>query len=196
MTKEWNCPNCGAQKLTGEFCGNCGTKKPTLILFYCEKHSKFVDTKFCPDCGEQAKAIEIILKEKSSWRDNNYFTEGYFELESPNLSDEELKKILGFTMIEKPWRYEKTWLDAYQRAKFSSTDGFTDWQLPSVKELETVYKILKFYGLETSGLRKGNDTSFWSYTTKDSDRAWYVDFGSGYVGYGDKSLTISVRCVR
>lgn len=196
MGKEWNCPNCGAQKLTGEFCGNCGTKKPALIWFYCEKCRKFVDTKFCPDCGEQAKAIEIILKEEKSWRDNKWGTEGYFKLESPNLSDEELKKILGFTMIEKPWKYGKKWTEAYTLARCSDTDGFTDWQLPSVKELETVYKILKFYGLETSGLRKGNSTFFWSYTTKDSDRAWLVNFGSGGVICYNKSSTSSVRCVR
>ena len=46
----WECPNCKKQ-VNGNFCPDCGTKKPEKA--FCPNCGKKVDkdTKFCPDCG-------------------------------------------------------------------------------------------------------------------------------------------------
>lgn len=49
-TEAWECPNCKKQ-VNGNFCSDCGTKKPEKA--FCPNCGKKVDkdTKFCPDCG-------------------------------------------------------------------------------------------------------------------------------------------------
>lgn len=46
----WECPNCKKQ-VNGNFCPDCGTKRPEKA--FCPNCGKKVDkdTKFCPDCG-------------------------------------------------------------------------------------------------------------------------------------------------
>ena len=48
--ESWECPECKKQA-KGNFCPNCGTKKPEKA--FCPNCGKKVekDTKFCPDCG-------------------------------------------------------------------------------------------------------------------------------------------------
>ena len=49
-TETWKCPNCKKQ-VNGNFCPDCGAKKPEKA--FCPNCGKKVDkdTKFCPDCG-------------------------------------------------------------------------------------------------------------------------------------------------
>lgn len=49
-TETWECPNCKKQ-VNGNFCPDCGVKKPEKA--FCPNCGKKVDkdTKFCPDCG-------------------------------------------------------------------------------------------------------------------------------------------------
>lgn len=49
-TETWECPNCKKQ-VNGNFCPDCGTKRPEKA--FCPNCGKKVDkdTKFCPDCG-------------------------------------------------------------------------------------------------------------------------------------------------
>lgn len=49
-TETWECPNCKKQ-VNGNFCPDCGAKKPEKA--FCPNCGKKVDkdTKFCPDCG-------------------------------------------------------------------------------------------------------------------------------------------------
>ncbi|GEM_PF-2764759 len=172
--KTWDCPKCGKKALTDKFCGDCGTKKPffnffhskfegdfcvdcetkktTPTLLFCEKCKKLIDTKFCETCGKTATEIEIILEEKNSAKSNEYGSDSYYIVKSPDLSDEELKKILGFTMIEKSHKYSNfmRWDNTIREATLSDTDGLTGWRLPSIKELKTVYKILKLCGINDS----------------------------------------------
>ena len=53
----WECPNC-KNVATGNFCTNCGTKKPEAkSAKFCPKCGAKVDegSKFCPECGEKVE---------------------------------------------------------------------------------------------------------------------------------------------
>ena len=117
MTKEWTCPKCGKQKLTGNFCVKCGTKN--TCRRYCIKCRREIEDEFCEDCG--TKAAEIIDKED------------YIEV-SPAIGN--------INMISKETPKEpKTWEEAIEYAKNLKTGGFPDWRLPTKEELDTIYDI-------------------------------------------------------
>jgi len=48
----WTCPKCGAVN-TGKFCPECGEKKPAPAEWACPKCGKLNNGKFCADCGEK-----------------------------------------------------------------------------------------------------------------------------------------------
>ena len=55
--QQWTCPQCGASN-TGNFCTNCGTKKPEVKLSFCPNCGAPIPDpsnppKFCPQCGNK-----------------------------------------------------------------------------------------------------------------------------------------------
>ena len=46
----WTCPQCGKPQ-TGNFCPDCGTKRPEPFSWVCPQCGKTLTSKFCPDCG-------------------------------------------------------------------------------------------------------------------------------------------------
>ena len=52
-TETWKCTKCGTEN-TGNFCANCGEKKPEPLVKKCPKCGEIVDpdAKFCANCGE------------------------------------------------------------------------------------------------------------------------------------------------
>ena len=78
-----------------------------------------------------------------------------------------------------------------------SLAGFSDWYLPSIGELETMYLNIG----EGNALGLGNIGSFvsakyWSSTEKDDNKAWTWEFGSGYQESNSKTSNKYVRAVR
>ena len=53
--EDWVCPNCGAEN-THDFCGDCGTKKPTWTCPNCGCENV---RKFCEYCGAKNPYIEV-----------------------------------------------------------------------------------------------------------------------------------------
>ena len=58
----WTCPSCGKEN-NGNFCTNCGTKKP--VVFKCDKCGWMPDDptklpKFCPNCGDPFSKEEDV----------------------------------------------------------------------------------------------------------------------------------------
>ena len=51
----WTCPKCGPVN-TGNFCGNCGEKKPDSGKWICPKCGKENEGNFCGQCGEKKPA--------------------------------------------------------------------------------------------------------------------------------------------
>ncbi|MBQ9196876.1 MAG: DUF4428 domain-containing protein [Clostridia bacterium] len=59
---KWFCPSCGAAN-SGNFCTNCGTKRP-MQTFHCDKCGWVPDDpahppKFCPQCGDPFNAGDL-----------------------------------------------------------------------------------------------------------------------------------------
>jgi hypothetical protein len=72
-------------------------------------------------------------------------------------------------------------------------NGFTDWFLPSIEELNLMYINLKQKNL-------GNFSNIWYWSSsqgyKGNHRAWYVRFNDGQQGYGDVDNALTVRAIR
>ena len=71
-------------------------------------------------------------------------------------------------------------------------DGFSDWFLPSIGELEIMYLNIG------TGSNIGNfvSTKYWSSTEKDETYAWSWEFSSGYQDYNSKTSNKYVRAIR
>ena len=72
-------------------------------------------------------------------------------------------------------------------------NGYSDWYLPSIDELEQLY-----VNLGANGIGGFNSAYYWSSTEGDAYSAWGFNFGSGDANYysGHGSNTFYVRAVR
>lgn len=86
------------------------------------------------------------------------------------------------------------WTDAKTACDELVLNGYTDWRLPSKKELEFIYNNVYKLGLEARVL----GTSYWSSTVDDSNYAWFFNFKDGYAYKYliNKYNTYCVRAVR
>jgi hypothetical protein len=72
-----------------------------------------------------------------------------------------------------------------------NTNGYDDWFLPSLDELEKLYINMSIVGgFGTSDLR------YWSSTEDNTDAAWSIDFETGYIGRAYKSNKYLIRPIR
>ena len=98
---------------------------------------------------------------------------------------------------------ENTWLNtlgcatagrASRLAADSSAQGFTDWFMPSIGELNLIYSNLKL-----SNLSDLTGADYWSSTQDASGPSFYAQyqwFGGGSYGATDKDNALSVRPIR
>ncbi|MEA2014216.1 MAG: DUF1566 domain-containing protein [Thermodesulfobacteriota bacterium] len=89
-------------------------------------------------------------------------------------------------------------IDALNAENFG---GFSDWRLPSIKELSSlVNSDIAYPGptINTAWFPRTMSSYYWSSTTYAShtDYAWRVNFNYGYVGGIYKSYSYYVRAVR
>ena len=83
---------------------------------------------------------------------------------------------------------------AARLAADASAEGFTDWFVPSIGELNLIYTNLKLNSLSNL-----NGTDYWSSTqdaSSPSSYAQYQWFGGGSYGPTDKNNTLYVRAIR
>lgn len=84
------------------------------------------------------------------------------------------------------------WTDAKTACDELVLNGYTDWRLPSKKELEFIYNNVYKLGLEAGVLR----TNYWSSTVDDSNYACYFSFHYGSSSNYGEGSTGCVRAVR
>jgi hypothetical protein len=70
-------------------------------------------------------------------------------------------------------------------------NGYSDWYLPSIDELEQLY-----VNLFANGIGGFNSANYWSSTEGSADDAWKFNFSNGYANDFNKFNTFYVRAVR
>ena len=89
-------------------------------------------------------------------------------------------------------------INALNAANFG---GFSDWRIPTIKELSSlVNSAIPYPGptIDAAWFPRTVSSGYWSSTTNadGTDDAWLVDFFGGSVRYGHKSDSYYVRAVR
>jgi hypothetical protein len=73
---------------------------------------------------------------------------------------------------------------------------YTDWYLPSIDELNTLYPNIGQGATGANNNIGGFASYYWSSTTHSSIDAWYEDFVGGYYHFLYEASSIHVRAVR
>jgi len=92
----------------------------------------------------------------------------------------------------------KTWTEAITHCETLSLGGYSNWRLPNFNELYFIADRSKRNPAMDSTFQNVSSNYYWSSTTVVGygDGAWIVDFYDGGVGWGAKSNSHYVRCVR
>lgn len=94
-------------------------------------------------------------------------------------------------MVQKVDLGDVFWNSAVAMCESSIVGGFTDWRLPTIEELMTLYTEREHIG----GFQ--SQASYWSSSKYGSATSYYITFGSGSVGYAaDNYYSKRVRAVR
>ena len=92
------------------------------------------------------------------------------------------------------------WTTALAYCEADSTDGYTDWRLPNIKELQSIVDFGRVSpAIDTSFFLDTRGSGYWSSTSTKSYEgyAWRVVFGNGLIETIAKNTTNGyVRCVR
>jgi hypothetical protein len=108
----------------------------------------------------------------------------------------------GNTVEDSYWGYmwekfngagDVTWVEAKAHCEALELDGFTDWRVPGIQELQTV---IDYTSLDP--VFEGGANPYWSSTifANSRDQAWQVSFDTGITMHVSKLGTPYVRCVR
>ena len=87
------------------------------------------------------------------------------------------------------------WDSAVQGALDYESNGFDDWYLPSIDELELIYNTIGHGGLE-GNIGSFETAFYWSSSDDSNYSSWGVVFGNGYTASNDNNNLGRVRVIR
>lgn len=95
-------------------------------------------------------------------------------------------------------QYKTTWSLAKEYCSTLTLNGYTDWKLPSAKELQSIVNIKRANPAIYEEFRYCEPTSYWtnSQDMGNKNDAWYVGFKTGATFKDSKDYDCYVRCVR
>lgn len=107
----------------------------------------------------------------------------------------------GDVLVLHPKESNNDWTDAGNWAAALSLNGYTDWRLPDLAELDSIYRNLGVInpvlsGIDATELKTSASEYYWSGSENGTNLAWYVFFGNGNVDFDYKLNARSVRAVR
>ncbi|MGD9972819.1 MAG: DUF1566 domain-containing protein [Desulfatirhabdiaceae bacterium] len=93
----------------------------------------------------------------------------------------------------------KDWRQALEVCDSLSLGGYTDWRMPTIKELDTIASLSRSSpAINTFYFPDTVNGQYWSATTRaeKTSEGWIIDFTYGDDGYAAKSGLLNVRAVR
>ena len=137
-----------------------------------------------------------------SLKDDGYYQKGV----TPSYTRDDAKQIVTDNITKLQWQdneeaktVTKTWQDAKTYCANLTLGGYTDWRLPTAKELGSIVDYGKSYtAIDTTYFKNVSSGNYWSSTTYKYIKcyAWVVYFNSGYTNHRYKGNNYYVRCVR
>jgi hypothetical protein len=93
---------------------------------------------------------------------------------------------------------QKNWSEAVAYCEALDLDGYTNWRMPSKKELQSLVDYSKDSPSINSNFLNTASQRYWSSVSsvENSSNAWYVHFIDGYSNHLSKTNSYYVRCVR
>ncbi len=115
-----------------------------------------------------------------------------------NKGDGTVIDLDGKKMWQSDYTEGKAWRSAMAYCENLDLNGFDNWRLPTIDELETIVDRDKTNPSIDTRLFRSASAPYWSQSSFDdtSDEAWVVFFDSGLSGFGIKGRNHCVRCVR
>ncbi len=91
----------------------------------------------------------------------------------------------------------KDWDGAKSYCANLTLDGYSDWRLPTIKELQSIVDRKRTPAIKT-GFSNTAISWYWSASpnVRNGSNAWIVSFDDGYTYYSTKTDAYYVRCVR
>ena len=120
-----------------------------------------------------------------------------------NYTRDDTKEVVSDNATRLMWQddseaqtVKKNWQEAVDYCEDLTLGGFTDWKLPTIKQLVSITD--KSRGNPSIDLIFQNTFShyYWSSTTSSDTSSWRVSFYTGSASRSAKTNTYNVRCVR
>ncbi len=188
---------CSPECQKGEFCFESKCYKKKVFIVPTNQNKCYDDTKKidCPStAGSEECSKTAFCGQDAQYPDN----QRNFEIQTKNN-----EKVVIDSITHLMWQQDitpgKTWKDAIIYCDNLNYAGYTDWRLPTVKELTDLVNYSRIGpSIDTSHFPDTPPVWFWTSNQAFPypSNAWVVDFNEGYVYYSPVNNYNLIRCVR
>ncbi len=110
----------------------------------------------------------------------------------------DIKKNLMWQDNSDSAEYTANWTLSKEYCTSLTLNGYTDWRLPTIKELQTIVDISKKKLAINTEFKFTEPSSYWSNSQDmvNKNNAWYVGFKTGATFRDSKDYDCYIRCIR